>query len=141
MYIATCNAGFVVDLFHEAGAKHVIGVKTGDPASDSAALTFTRSFYMRLWESGSKLCVCYERAIVDIRLLYDDAEADKFIILKSNNHKTEDCSIFGNFHSGKPTFTEAKPLLWDIPPPVNLVGMVDNAQSLIDNFFRRDSPH
>jgi len=84
VYIATCNAGFAVKAFADAGARHSIGVKTGVPVLDAAALTFTRAFYTRLWEPGSKICECYESAVMNIRLEFNDAEADKFDILKSN---------------------------------------------------------
>ena len=68
VFIASCHSEFAVDIFSRAGARHVIGIKADSTINDVAILTFTQSFYTRIWEMGSKVCLCYRKALVDVTL-------------------------------------------------------------------------
>jgi hypothetical protein len=60
VFIASCHSESFADIFFEAGAYHVIGIKKTEKVADDACVTFTMAFYKRLWQSGSKVCVCFD---------------------------------------------------------------------------------
>jgi hypothetical protein len=47
--ILACHSEFAAKIFHEAGAKHVIGINEKFEIDDDAVLTFTQSFYTLIW--------------------------------------------------------------------------------------------
>ena len=62
VFMATCHSEFAAKIFLEAGAKHVIGVDKDLKIDDDAVLTFTKTFYKKVWETGSKICLCFDLA-------------------------------------------------------------------------------
>jgi len=59
VFMATCHSEVAVNIFFEAGARHVIGIKHDQQIEDSAVLTFTKTFYSMVWKPRSKICNCY----------------------------------------------------------------------------------
>lgn len=100
VFIASCHSEAFANIFFEAGADHVIGIKKKEMVIDSACVTFTRAFYKRLWQSGAKICVCYEQAVNTVKMAFGDDEANKFLIMR--DHETKLCKIDGNFRRGIP---------------------------------------
>ena len=59
--VAACKSEFVGEIFLKCGAKHVICIKTGETVLDSAAITFTETFYANIFGDIS-VCEAFERA-------------------------------------------------------------------------------
>ena len=59
VFMAACHSEFAARIFLEAGAHHVIGVNQKDPIRDDAVVTFTQTFYNKLWKERSKICTCF----------------------------------------------------------------------------------
>ena len=49
MVVATCHSEFVGRIFLEAGAEHVVCIKSSDEVADEAVLHFTSTFYSALF--------------------------------------------------------------------------------------------
>jgi hypothetical protein len=56
VFMATCHSEFAAEIFKNAGAKHVVGINKDEKIMDEAILTFTQTFYAKLWKQGSKIC-------------------------------------------------------------------------------------
>ena len=62
VFMAACHSEFAARIFLEAGAHHVIGVNQNAQIEDEAVVTFTQTFYSKLWKESSKICKCFETA-------------------------------------------------------------------------------
>jgi hypothetical protein len=133
VFMATCHSQKVASTFLEAGAKHVIGISRDEEILDEAVLTFTETFYTNLWKSKSRINNCYERAVLTVEARHGEIQAKKFIKWSQDDLKNK---IFGNFKHGELTVVREKPILWDLPPPINnFVGYRESSQNLIEQFF------
>ena len=59
VFMATCHSEIAVNIFFDAGAKHVIGIKHDETIEDAAILTFTKTFYSMVWKPKSNVCNCF----------------------------------------------------------------------------------
>ena len=64
--MAACHSEFAAKIFLEAGAHHVIGVIKS--ISDVAVLTFTKTFYSKLWKERSQICKCFAAAKLAVEI-------------------------------------------------------------------------
>ena len=62
VFMATCHSESAARIFLEAGSHHVIGINRDKAVQDEAVLTFSKSFYSKLWRERSKICECFEAA-------------------------------------------------------------------------------
>ena len=62
VFMATCHSEFAARIFLDSGAKHVIGIHKDKKIQDAAVLTFTQTFYAKLWKERSKICACFQTA-------------------------------------------------------------------------------
>lgn len=115
VFMAACHSEFAAKIFLEAGARHVIGVSQETPISDNAVLTFTQTFYSKLWKERSKICTCFETAKLAVEVNHSKVEAANFVLFTATK-KRHTCYIYGNFQRGKPIYQKEKPLLWDRSP-------------------------
>jgi hypothetical protein len=64
---------------------------------------------------------------------HGNSQAELFFKWPAVDHK---CAIYGNFKYGEPTIYREKPLLWDLPPPINnFVGYRGPTQHLVETLF------
>lgn len=85
VFIASCHSRFAGDIFHAAGAEHVICVRQRDEILDEAAVIFSRTFYALILKQTLTVCGAFERAKQTLRGNPDQrfaAEAEKFILIK-----------------------------------------------------------
>ena len=137
VFMATCHSQVVAELFLEAGAQHVIGIKQSEAISDQAVLTFTESFYEHLFKEKSKIYSCFEAAKRQVEFTYKD-QAENFVLITKD--KKDRGNIYGNFQRGNPTFKEERPQLWCTTPEVkNILEPVVHSKkiTLIKEFFKK----
>lgn len=89
-------------MFLEAGAKHVICIKSGEKISDKASIRFAEVFYESLFAKEQKYNVCsaFQIAKNHIKLHCSESEANKFLC-KYPETKVHFCSPFINPVEGK----------------------------------------
>jgi hypothetical protein len=56
VFMANCHSEFAARIFLQAGAHHVIGINKDRKISDETVLTFTHTFYTKLWKERSRIC-------------------------------------------------------------------------------------
>ena len=66
--MATCHSEFAARIFMQAGAQHVIGINKDQKITDQAVLTFTETFYSKLWKERSKICYCFMTAKLAVEI-------------------------------------------------------------------------
>ena len=96
VFMAACHSEFAARIFLEAGAHHVIGVKHEDRISDEAVITFTQTFYSKLWKERSKICTCFETAKLAVDINHSREEASAFVLYTADQ-EMHTCYIYGNF--------------------------------------------
>jgi ATP-dependent Clp protease ATP-binding subunit ClpA len=57
--VASCHSEFAGQIFHNAGAKHVICIREDQPISDDAAICFAKVFYNALFSSSKTVCEAF----------------------------------------------------------------------------------
>jgi len=68
--MAACHSEFAAKIFLEAGAHHVIGIDHEKQVLDNAVITFTETFYKKLWKEGSRICQCFFTAKLAVDIKY-----------------------------------------------------------------------
>ena len=107
--------------------------------ADEAVLTFTRTFYSKLWRERSKICHCFNAAKLAVEIHHGKEEASCFVKFTKES-KTHQCYIYGNFQVGTPRFESDESLFWDKSPDVcSFLGYETLRQDLIHEFFSRTS--
>ena len=80
VFMAACHSEFAARIFLDAGARHVIGIHKTKAISDAAILTFTQTFYNKLWKEGSQIYRCFLIAKLAVEINHGPAEAEHFMI-------------------------------------------------------------
>jgi len=62
VFMATCYSEFTKNTWLEAGAHHVISIDKAEMIPDECILTFTKTFYQRIWKPRAKICECFAAA-------------------------------------------------------------------------------
>ncbi|CDW83802.1 nb-arc domain protein [Stylonychia lemnae] len=97
VFVASCYSQFAGEIFHNAGAKHVICVRKGFQISDEAAIAFSKNFYHALFSQTVSVCQAFELAKAAMRAEKNKKiaeESRKFIIIKdideiANRHSNQ----------------------------------------------------
>ena len=76
-----------------SGASHVICIDMNKQVKDKAAVDFSKTFYRHIFEYNLSICEAFNTAQSVIAERYSDLEAKKFMILKNEDHKSEECKI------------------------------------------------
>ena len=84
VFMATCHSEFAARIFLGTGCHHVIGINKSKSIYDQAILTFTKTFYAKLWKEKSKICLCFETAKLAVKIKYGDEQASYFILFKAH---------------------------------------------------------
>jgi hypothetical protein len=88
VFVASCYSQFAGQIFHQAGAKHVICIKENYQISDDASIIFTKVFYKALFSSNKTVCEAFNIAKSHLDN-HEDAsiarESEKFMIMKNSD--------------------------------------------------------
>ena len=76
--------------------------------------------------------------MTDVRIAVK-SEENKFQLWTKNEHKHEDCPIFGNFQRGVPEFQEPSTFLRDMPPKILIIGRTYEQAQLLLKVLATDS--
>jgi len=85
VFMAQCHSEFAARIFLNNGTKHVIGIDKERKVSDEAVLTFTRTFYSKIWREKSKICSCFNAAKLAVEIHHSKEEASCFIKFTSDD--------------------------------------------------------
>jgi len=125
-------------VFLNAGAEHVIMIDKAETILDKAILTFTHTFYSRIWQPGSTVCDAFEQAVTDVRIA-NRSEEKKFLLQTRDGHECSNCPIFATCEKGTPQFNEHKTTLLDMPPKVLIIGRTYEQADLLVKLLAVDS--
>ncbi len=92
VFVASCHSQFAGQIFHQAGAKHVICVKENYQISDDASIIFTKVFYKALFSSNKTVCEAFNIAKSHLENHEDISiakESDLFMILRSTDQEED----------------------------------------------------
>jgi len=56
VFLAACHSEQAKKMFLEVGAEHVISIDEKKVIEDLAILSFTKTFYDRIWKTNSTIC-------------------------------------------------------------------------------------
>ena len=104
VFIGACYSESVAKVFMESGTNHVIAVDKNKTIEDEAVLLFTKTFYNRLFQPGSRICDCFNQAKQDVMIHFSIVQSKdvKFKLMMKEEHDPADCPVFGHFTEGVP---------------------------------------
>jgi len=68
VFMAACHSEFAAKIFLGAGVGHVIGINHEKSVEENSILTFTKTFYNKLWKEKSKICQCFNAAKLAVEI-------------------------------------------------------------------------
>ena len=80
-------------MFLNAGAKHVVCIRSGERISDKASLRFSRVFYETLFVKNFNVCTAFSYAKEEVSQVINASEANKFILLIRGKDNFDDDAI------------------------------------------------
>ena len=98
VFVASCYSQFAGEIFHNAGAKHVICIRKGEQIRDDASIKFSKAFYHKLFSQTVTICEAFNFAKEILKCDKDKslaAEHHKFILLKDTDEKTNQATPGG----------------------------------------------
>jgi hypothetical protein len=101
VFVAACHSEQAKDVFLNAGAEHVIVIDKQEIIMDKAILTFTHTFYSRIWQPGATVCDAFEQAVTDVRIA-NRSEEKKFKLETRDGHDCANCPIFSTCEKSVP---------------------------------------
>jgi ATP-dependent Clp protease ATP-binding subunit ClpA len=108
-------------VFRNAGAKHVICIKSGEKISDKASLRFSKVFYETLFVKKFNVCTAFNIAKEEINKVINAHEANKFLLLTQegkHQHNKHRCYELSNFSDGCCKNVDDPPIFDSIPSNV-----------------------
>lgn len=123
VFVSSCYSQFAGEVFLNAGAKHVIWIKSGERISDKASLRFSRVFYETLFVKNYNVWTSFEIAKEEINKVINASEANKFLLLIRNDSDDEHSwehtwYSISNFKPGALTNIDYKPVFDSVPSNV-----------------------
>jgi hypothetical protein len=98
VFVSSCYSQFAGEIFLNAGAKHVICIRSGERISDKASLRFSRVFYETLFVKNFNVCTSFSIAKEEVSKVINNSEASKFIILIQGKDNTNEHSLTNDEH-------------------------------------------
>ena len=140
VFVSSWYSQFAGEVFLNAGAKHVICIKSGERISDKASLRFSRVFYETLFVKNYNVWASFNIAKEEISKVINSSEASKFILLiqdkdtqffrAKNSHKWYALS---NYQPGVLTNIDNKPIFDSNPSNVDcFVGRQQDMYEIIN---------
>ena len=126
-------------MFLEVGAEHVISIDEKKVIEDLAILSFTKTFYDRIWKTNSTICGAFHQAKTDVGIEHGPEILGKFKLDTNDQHACEDCPIFGCFKEGVPEFKEQTAKLRDMPPKILIEGRSQQQRELLAKLLSADA--
>ncbi|CAD8105419.1 unnamed protein product [Paramecium primaurelia] len=89
VFVASCHSKLIGEVFHQAGAEHVICVHTKEQIMDEACCVFARSFYHSLIKGQQTVCQAFLAAKNQVKVegRFPYAEENKFLLLTKSHHQ------------------------------------------------------
>ena len=126
-FVSSWYSEFAGKIFLSSGARHVIWIKQNERISDKASLRFSKVFYETLFVKKYSVWKAFEIAKEDIRTLINNGEANKFILMVTNNESSTKnksqkhvCFPISNFKEGRLTKHGSEPIFNSIPNTTEL---------------------
>ena len=136
VFASSCYSQFAGEVFLNAGAKHVICIRSGERISDKASLRFSRVFYETLFVKNYNVCTAFNIAKEEINKVINATEANKFMLLiqpEKNKRKAISChhwKAISNFKEGVLRCLDKKAIFNSIPSKVE--GFVGRQQEMYE---------
>jgi hypothetical protein len=80
VFVASCHAEKVAEIFLEIGVPHVICVNQNQRILDKAAVDFSKSFYDEVFDKYSTICEAFKRAKSQLEKEYGLFHANKILL-------------------------------------------------------------
>ncbi|CAD8119890.1 unnamed protein product [Paramecium sonneborni] len=135
VFVASCHSKLIGEVFHQAGAEHVICVHTKEQVMDEACCVFARSFYHGLIKGQQTVCQAFLAAKNQVKVegRFPYAEENKFLLLTKSHHQ---CSTWllrqGEFKDLTPHQNQN-----NLPSVVpNFTGRSQQMQEVIDKIIQ-----
>lgn len=137
VFVSSCYSQFAGEVFLNAGAKHVICIRSGERISDKASLRFSRVFYETLFVKNYNVCTAFHIAKEEINKVINATEANKFVLLvqpekrvKGRQARGHQCKAISNFKEGTLKCLDHKATFDSIPSKVE--GFVGRQQEMYE---------
>ena len=75
------------------GVRHVICINQNQAILDKATVDFSKFFYDEVFGKYSTICEAYEEAKRRVTSTYGSYQANKILLLRSDNHDPKNCSF------------------------------------------------
>jgi energy-coupling factor transporter ATP-binding protein EcfA2 len=127
VFVSSCYSQFAGEVFLNAGAKHVICIRSGERISDKASLRFSRVFYETLFVKNYNVCTSFAIAKEEVSKVINSSEANKFLLLIHGKDNfgldpmtpcTHKCYCLSNLQPGSVINIDEKPVFDSIPSNV-----------------------
>lgn len=80
VFVASCHAEKVAEIFGEIGVPHVICVNQNQRILDKAAVDFSKAFYAEVFDKFCTICEAYSKAKAIIDKEYGKFHAEKILL-------------------------------------------------------------
>ena len=84
VFVASCYSQFAGEIFFNAGAKHVICIRSEQTVKDLAVITFSKAFYHSVFSTNMTICAAFDVAKKQVEVKFGLGEANKFILIKED---------------------------------------------------------
>jgi len=94
VFVAACMSQFVGEIFQQCDVPHVICSQQGKSILDKAAISFSKSFYSKLFK-GEAVCKAFEMAKDEVAVNFNEEEANRFKLMISTGqfkHAPKHCT-------------------------------------------------
>ena len=140
VFVSSWYSQFAGEVFLNAGAKHVICIKSGERISDKASLRFSRVFYETLFVKNYNVWASFNIAKEEISKVINASEANKFKLLIQDRNgcsfNYKDCHkwyALSNYQPGLLTNIDSKPIFDSNPSNVDwFVGRQQDMYEIIN---------
>ena len=97
VFVAACMSDFVGKIFQQCDVPHVICSEQGKTILDDAAISFSKSFYSKLF-SGEAVCKAFKEARNEVGVKFNENEANRFQLMISTKtgkkHSAKNCKTY-----------------------------------------------
>ena len=135
VFVSSWYSQFAGEVFLNAGAKHVICIRSGEQIADVASLRFSKVFYETLFVKNYNVCTSFKIAKEEVSKVINASEACKFLLLIQPDAKTGSiekhiCYSLTDFKEGKLSSMDKIPIFDSIPS--NVEGFIGRQQEMFE---------
>ena len=103
VFVSSCYSEFAGQIFLNAGARHVVCIREGQPVADEAAILFAKVFYRTLFTNSYDVCNAYEMArsyVEGKNVRPGEGYKFKLLIRSEEEGEEHECEGLGQIESG-----------------------------------------